>query len=185
MILGARKGFTCFPKRKRARFSRALPALFFVVLSTPSNQCRAQRSPLPNLPAVLALKIVVIRHIFLTCHGATFPPAFGRRPVWRARCWASTRVFGMWRNAQRRGRKTAVFSPVGGFYSPRGTLWGNALAGHGAGLCARYACFRVLLACTNVNPILSLRARILRCWSLKLRYVLSLRSLAQLVNLEF
>ncbi len=85
---GAReKALPAFPKWKRARIDRAPLHCFLLFCLRPRTQRRAQRSPLPNRPAVRALKIVVIRIIFFTCLGATFSrPLSVAAPLRCARC---------------------------------------------------------------------------------------------------
>lgn len=76
-LLGARQVPAFSPKRKSA-ISRA-PRIAFCCAPT-SHTSNTSRPWLPAAPSRRArVESIVIRNIFFTCRGATFPPACGRR----------------------------------------------------------------------------------------------------------
>ena len=120
--MGARKALPVFPVGKK-RDKIALLCIASPVLSTPSNAIQSQRGSLPHCNAVHAMKIVIR---FFLC--------LFRRPCSLRSLWGEFTRFWYVAERARRGRETALFSPVGAFTPLRDIVGGTPLAGHGAGL---------------------------------------------------
>ena len=129
LFLGARKGLPCFSVMEKEReFSRS-PCIVFSVLSTPSNATQGA-TWLPARPSRRPrVENSVIRYFLYVPN-----VVFGRRPCSLRSPWGKFTRFWYMAERARRGRETALFSPVAALRAARGHCGGLPLAGHGAEL---------------------------------------------------